>query len=155
MVTVRRILDNVLQPKPLLDVNVANDGERGMLGIAVFNRGISSSDRPFVFVYYTEAKIVDGGEPLGNRLYRYEYVNNQLVNPKLLLDLPAYPGPNHNGGSVTIGPDNNVYVTVGDLSVWTTQAVNWKGTDLEKDHPANESAGILRVSPEGIRSLKA
>jgi aldose sugar dehydrogenase len=147
--TVRRILDNTLQPEPLLDVNITGEGERGMLGIAISNNRSSTSDRPFVFLYYTEAKFRDGGEAVGNRLYRYEYFNNQLVNPKLLLDLPAYPGPYHNGGAITIGPDGNVYVTVGDLGVWTTHAVNWKGTDTEKDHPANGSAGILRVTTEG------
>jgi hypothetical protein len=25
-------------------------------------------------------------------VYRYEFVNNKLINPKLLLDLPATPG---------------------------------------------------------------
>ena len=33
---VRRIVDNVLQPEPLLDVNVSKiTGERGLLGIAI------------------------------------------------------------------------------------------------------------------------
>jgi aldose sugar dehydrogenase len=42
-------------------------------------------------------------------------MNNKLVNPALLLDLPAYPGPYHNGGAITIGPDNNIYIPIGDL----------------------------------------
>ena len=37
------------------------------------------------------------------------------MNPKLLLDLPVMPGPPHNGGKVVIGPDRNVYVTIGDV----------------------------------------
>jgi aldose sugar dehydrogenase len=41
--------------------------------------------------------MTDGKAPLGNRLYRYELVNDKLINPKLLLDLPADPGPRHNG----------------------------------------------------------
>ena len=53
---------------------------------------------------------------MGNRLYRYELVNNKLINPKLLLDLPTTPGPSHDGGVVRIGPDNNVYVVAGDLN---------------------------------------
>jgi glucose/arabinose dehydrogenase len=37
------------------------------------------------------------------------------VNRTLLLDLPAFPGPYHNGGATTIGPDNNIYLPIGDL----------------------------------------
>src|SRR5919199_5895314 len=33
--TVQRLVNGVMLPKPLLDVNVANKNERGMLGIAV------------------------------------------------------------------------------------------------------------------------
>jgi aldose sugar dehydrogenase len=116
--TVQRIIDGQIQPEPLLDVNVAGAVERCMCGIAI------STDTPghtYVFLYYTEADstdredMTDGNAPLGNRLYRYELVNNKLVNPKLLLDLPAYPGPRHNGGAIAIGPDNNLYITVGDI----------------------------------------
>jgi len=45
----------------------------------------------------------------------HEIIDNKLVNPKLLLDLPYQPGPAHNGGVITIGPDNNVYVMVGNF----------------------------------------
>ena len=97
-------------------------GERGMLGIAISKNENESSSRPtYVFLYYTETK-VEGSDacpkansceprnnPLGNRLYRYEFINNTLLNPKLLLDLPADPVPTHNGGKIIIGPDNNVY----------------------------------------------
>ena len=44
-----------------------------------------------------------------------ELVNDRLVNPKLILDLPISPGPFHNGGKIRIGPDNNVYIIIGDL----------------------------------------
>lgn len=54
---------------------------------------------------------------MGNRLYRYELSDNKLVNPKLLLDLPATPGAIGNGGKVIVGPDNNVYVAIGDVGI--------------------------------------
>lgn len=53
---------------------------------------------------------------MGNRLYRYELVNDQLINPKLLLDLPAGPGSKDNGGPVLIGPDDNVYSVIGHVA---------------------------------------
>jgi len=95
-----RIINGQKLDAPLLDVNVANVSERGLLGIAVANNtnNSKSDSTPYVFLYYTETKDRDGGEVLGNRLYRYDLVDNKLVNPKLLLNLPTKPGPSHNGG---------------------------------------------------------
>src|SRR5215208_632 len=151
--TVQRIIDGQIQPEPLLDVNVAGAVERCMCGIAI------STDTPghtYVFLYYTEAEsadrddMTDGKAPLGNRLYRYELVNDKLVNPKRLLDLPANPGPSHNGGKIIIGPDNNLYITVGDVDGsfkeedTETQAQNYpNGVD-----PDGRS-GILRITQGG------
>ena len=116
--TVQRIVNGEMLPEPILDVNVANKSERGMLGIAVPKNG--TTNNTYVFLYFTES-VQDGNDdcpeddfcnpgndPLGNRLYRYQLVNDKLVNPKLLLDLPATSGPAHNGGAITIGPDNKV-----------------------------------------------
>jgi aldose sugar dehydrogenase len=114
--TVQRIIHGERLPQPLLDVNVNSEGERGMLGIAVLlKNNHTKNDKTFVFLYYTEAKSKDGGQPLGNRLYRYELADNKLEHPKLLLDLPATPGPRHNGGAIAVGPDNSLYVPVGDI----------------------------------------
>ena len=38
-----------------------------------------------------------------------------LTNPQLLLDLPSGPGTNHQGGKLKIGPDNQLYVVVGEM----------------------------------------
>ena len=74
----RRIVNDTLQQKPLLDVNVSRvTGERGMLGVTTSK---NMEGYEYVFLYFTESK-VDNGEPIGNRLYRYEFVNDKLVNP--------------------------------------------------------------------------
>src|SRR5215211_3757633 len=104
--TVRRIIGGELQPEPLLDVAVANNNgtnERGMLGMAVAEHNETTT---YVFLYYTESGGGQDGDdsagvvPAGNRLYRYELVEKgdsaELINPKLLLDLPARPGPRYN-----------------------------------------------------------
>ena len=145
--TVQRIIDGQIQPEPLLDINVAGAVERCMCGIAI------STDTPghtYVFLYYTEAEsadrddMTDGKAPLGNRLYRYELVNDKLVDPKLLLDLPANPGPRHNGGAIKIGPDNNLYVTIGDVDDPETQSQNQRDGGLP-----DMTSGILRITQEG------
>src|ERR1044072_5439166 len=88
----------------LLDLNVATKSERGLLGIAVLDisktkhaSNYGPNDK-FVFLFVTETKNQDEGEILGNRVYRFDFVNGSLINPVLLLDLPYLPGPSHNGG---------------------------------------------------------
>ena len=109
-----------------------------------------SGGNVYVFLYFTKAGAsgtdgtISSCEPVGNRLYRYEWINDQLVNPKLLLDLPAIPGPCHNGGVVTIGPDNNVYVIIGDVDGHKTQAQN-----QESGEEPDETSGILRITQDG------
>src|ERR671914_2626776 len=145
--TVRVIEDGELQPEPLLDVAVANDGERGMLGTAVSKENDTTT---YVFLYFTESgggadgDDTQGVPPAGNRLYRYELQGNQLVNPLLLLDLPALPGPHYNGGPVLIGPDNNVYVIIGDVGGHTTMVQNF-----ENSPEPDGTSGILRVGKNG------
>jgi glucose/arabinose dehydrogenase len=151
--TVIRIVNGATLADPLLQVNVASEVERGMLGIAISNftnqtsidnNNITTSSGAYVFLYYTEAVSVQDDTPIGNRVYRYELADNKLVNPKLLLDLPAIPGPRHNGGDITIGPDNNLYVAIGDVDGHTTEAQN-----LHDGGRPDGTGGILRITQNG------
>ena len=57
--TVRRVVNGTLLSESLLDVNVATEGERGMLGIAVAKdqNNSNQNDHPrSVLLYYTEAE---------------------------------------------------------------------------------------------------
>ncbi|MDW0315748.1 MAG: PQQ-dependent sugar dehydrogenase, partial [Nitrososphaeraceae archaeon] len=137
--TVQRIVNGQMLDRPLLQVNVSSEVERGMLGIAVSKD--NQTGKPLVFLYFTES---EGGEPIASRLYRYELLNDTLVNPILLLDLPAVPGPRHNSGNIIIGPDNNLYVSVGDLDGHITMAQNVKGGGWP-----DGSSAILRITQDG------
>jgi len=137
--TVQRIVNGQMLAEPLLQVNVSSEVERGMLGIAVSND--NQTKIPNVYLYFTEA---EGEKPLASRLYRYELTNDTLVNPKLLLDLPAEPGPRHNAGNIIIGPDNDLYVSVGDLDGHTTMAQNVAGGGKP-----DGSSAILRITQDG------
>ena len=143
---IKRIINDILEAEPLIDVNVAaGAGERGMLGI-VLSKNIKHT---YVFVYFTESEF-DGGPPTGNKLYRYELLDNKLSNRKLLLDLPYSPGPYHNGGDIAIGSDNNLYITVGDLdNVDDKVRPNATTQNSIGGNDPNGSGGILRITQNG------
>ena len=151
---VLRIVDGRVLEKPLLHVNVATQFlEWGLLGIAISRQGNSAGDdsgqgHTYVFLYYTKST-ANPRVSAGNHLFRYELVNDQLVNPVDLLNLPSNaPDPivesNHNGGKVLIGPDNNVYTVIGDVGSHDGQAQNNKiGKKLDG------TSGILRITKDG------
>ena len=155
--TVQRIVNGTISPHPLLDVNVSTGAERGMLGIAV-GKNITTNI-PYVFLYYTESNLSGNLDksnlaksnvlPLGNRLYRYELVNDKLVNPRLFLDLPTTPGPIHNGGKMVIGPDNNIYLSVGDLNSVRTKSKLTLAQNVKNGLNPDGRGGILRMSQAG------
>jgi glucose/arabinose dehydrogenase len=157
--TVKRIIHGQVQPKPLLDLDVASQGERGMLGIDIAKNNNNGST--YVFLYFTESSTGDDysgdertNEPLGNRLYRYEWLNNSLTNPKLLLDIPAIPGPNHNGGNIAIGPDNNVYLSIGNLNDKELQEYHTRADNVNVGREPDGRSGILRITQDGRPALK-
>ena len=162
---VKRIVNGVILEEPVLDVNVATSYERGLLGIAIAendNDGKNDTTQRnsnIVYLYYTESQqdandvcsssTSCNGEngPLGNRLYIYELVDNKLVNPKLLLDLPASPGGSHNGGSILVGPDNNIYLPIGEVGYLAGQISN-----NDEGPPPDGRGGILRQQLAGRNS---
>ena len=82
---VLRVLNHKLLSEPLLDVNVTNQWESGLLGITISK----VADKVYVFLYYTESTNGDGTNasstgPSYNNLYRYELINYKLRNPKLI-----------------------------------------------------------------------
>ena len=150
--TVQRIVDGVKLTEPLIDLDVARHD--GLLGIAVQKdtdkpQPDSGNDLTHVFLYFTAAK-KDGGDPLGNVLYRYDLVNNKLENPKLLLDLPV--ARQHFGGKLLIGQDELVYLTVGEVQDDKNQAHKKSSAlnniDKDADEP-NGRGGILRIDQNG------
>ena len=146
------VINGQVQRPPALDVQVASDKERGLLGIDVSKH---ADGRTYAFVYYTESgggtdddDYTNGIKSTGNMLERYEYVGGKLINPLRLLDLPSNPGitnrSEHIGGKVAIGPDNNVYVGVGEMGGHRTLAQN----DVNGSN-ADGTGGILTITQNG------
>lgn len=104
---VRLIRDGLLQNNPVLDVSVSNNSERGLLGIETVGND--------VYLFFTES-LIDGGDPLGNRIYKYSWNGTNLNNPVLVKEFPVTPGPNHNGGVLAKDLDDNIFAIIGDLN---------------------------------------
>jgi aldose sugar dehydrogenase len=136
--TVHLVSNGILQKKPVLKVQVDTKGERGMLGI-------THSRKDTVFLYFTES---EHDKPLRNRVYRYHWNGVNLVNRTLILDLPAAPGPYHQGGKLKIGTDNYLYAVIGDLTTILGVLQNYK--DGKKP---NDTSVILRVNPDNGSSV--
>jgi aldose sugar dehydrogenase len=153
---VRLVSNGILQVKPVLQVSVDTQSERGLLGIAIMNSSnlsnldnnrsatvnkINNNNNKFVFLYYTES--IGGGSDLRNRVYKYTWdqQNRSLINPVLLLDLPALPGPNHDGGKLVIGQDNYLYAVIGDL--------NHRGQlqNIKYGTAPDDTSVIFRINP--------
>ncbi|MGH9953279.1 MAG: PQQ-dependent sugar dehydrogenase, partial [Nitrososphaeraceae archaeon] len=172
--TVQRIKDGEMYPEPLIDVNVANMRERGMLGIAIHEG--TGNIPTYVFLYFTESRnkdvdnIAEESLVLGNNLYRYELSENgtKLTNPKLLLSLPSESSSIHNGGKLVISSDENLYLVVGDLGTRETTTQNsingsmpdgtsviyrlTKDGEAASDNPFSEMPMLSKYYAYGIRN---
>jgi aldose sugar dehydrogenase len=146
--SVRLVSNGVLQDTPVLQIPVNSQNERGLLGVEVVNESnITAGTAPnggslqsTVFLYFTE----EGGEngELRNRVYKYQWNGQSLVNPTLILDLPAGPGTNHQGGKLIVGPDGFLYAIIGELQR-EGQLQNIQGGPNPDD-----SGVIFRVNPQ-------
>ena len=162
---VDRIVNGQMLDEPVVDVN--SYFQDGLIGIDVSKNQNGST---YVFLYFNEASKKYGADiddpqeadkvnntlgyaREGDRLYRYELVNNKLVNPKLLIDLRA-PQPNkdleaqHHGGEVVVGPDKAVYVIVGDLDGWKYDEKT-KAQNYNDGKEPDGRASVLRVTQDG------
>lgn len=92
-----------------LDVTdrVTVGGEQGLLGLA-FHPSYASNGR--FFVHYSGA---DGRTVLSEFRVSDDPAAADRGSERVLLTVPQ-PAPNHNGGTVTFGPDGHLYLGLGD-----------------------------------------
>ena len=137
------INNGTLMSQPILSVQVETRATRGLLGITAIEKPSSAAnDRNFVFLYFTE---LFGQDQVRNRVYRYEWSQEYetLVNSTMVVDLPADPGPGHNGGKLEADRNGTIYAVIGDL---------FREGQLQNvaDGPAAEdSSVIIRITENG------
>ncbi len=85
-----------------------------------------------VYLYFTESK-KDGCDALGNRIYKYDWDREKLIDPILLEELPS--SVSHNGGAMVVGLDDQVYAVIGDTlryALLQYKPIEWlEGTDID------------------------
>jgi glucose/arabinose dehydrogenase len=112
--TIRTVHDNSLAPNFFLDLrsSIASGGERGLLGMAFAPDAVESRR------FYINFTNLDGNTVVS----RFTRREDGSVDPNSRFDLVwpdgrrfiAQPFANHNGGHLAFGPDNYLYVGLGD-----------------------------------------
>jgi glucose/arabinose dehydrogenase len=111
---------------------VDGSGERGALGIALHPAWPTVKQ---VFVYVTRMR----AGHLENEVVRFRVHNGSAGRLRVLLHAPASSNPYHNGGRILFGPDDELYVMVGDGH----NAAN------AQDRTHNVRGKILRLNTDG------
>jgi glucose/arabinose dehydrogenase len=144
---VKRVIDGNMM-EPLLKLDVSGKDERGLLGIDIDKKEYTGFDVLYVYLSYVECK---SKETCENKVVRYELdkENNRLIFPKQILAVNSFPDDSHVGGVVKVGPDDNVYVTLGDFSCTTCAQFETQAQNFANGVSPDGRAGILRISPDG------
>ncbi|MEW6109818.1 MAG: PQQ-dependent sugar dehydrogenase [Nitrospirota bacterium] len=127
---IRLVQNGQLQLKPYALLEVAHEGEGGLMGLALhpeFPR------KPYIYAMHTYKK----GNDIYNRVIRLKDNGTTGIFDRVIID--NIPGDRlHNGGRIAFGPDGMLHITTGE----TFKA------ELAQD--LNSLGGkILRVTPEG------
>jgi glucose/arabinose dehydrogenase len=130
---VRVVENDVLLPTPLLDIEVNDFNERGLISIALhpdfFNNG-------YYYAYYCPKNRNK------NRVVRFTATNNGKStlpgSEVLLIELDTLVGGIHNGGCLKFGPDGKLYIGTGEGGVSTNSKLL-----------TNTLGKILRINEDG------
>lgn len=134
---VHLIANGNFQGTPVLKENVTTAVDQGMDGIDVVGKK--------VYLYFTESSS-NGGPPLGNRVYSYDWNGHNLVNKTLVKALPAFENY-HIGGIMTTDLNGSIYLIVGDMGRYEE---NKAGVDENNGTgPPDDTGVIMRIFPPG------
>jgi glucose/arabinose dehydrogenase len=117
--------DGALQDEPVAEVDVSNQGEGGLLGLAL---DPDFAENGFVYLYFTT--------PNAMKLERWRFADGRLTREADLIDGTIQAGLIHDSGRIAFAPDGDLYVATGEAG---------QG-DLAQD-PESLNGKFLRLAP--------
>ena len=133
---IRILQGDKILPEPFATLrDVSNYWESGLMGLALHP---NFPQEPYVYAMYV-VENPETGLPSGQRVVRFRDVNNAGQDYTVMLDnLPSTTTNRHNGGRIAIGPDGNLYLSIGDIDI----------PSLAQD-TTSPVGSILRISADG------
>jgi glucose/arabinose dehydrogenase len=145
-----------------LSGRVVPTGERGLLGVA-FHPAYQSNGLVYTYTSEPAAMPADFPLPLGvspdNATVITEWIVPVPEDPAAVIDPAsgrivlsiAQPQANHNGGALSFGPDDRLYISLGDGGAGDDQGPGHSPQGNGQD-PGNPLGAILRIDPDGADS---
>ena len=106
--TIRHVSNGELVEEPVLDLDVANAVEGGLLGITSYENNI--------YLFLTESN-VDGGESTGTVILKYFWDGKNLVNRELVREVIKSQDGNHHHSGILLSRStipNQILAVIGD-----------------------------------------
>ncbi len=108
--TIRVVVDGVTGDQPFLDITDrvgSSSSEQGLLGLAF---APNYADSGLFYVYYTDLN----GNTVVSRFSTPDDAGIAEPASEEIILAQDQPAPNHNGGMLAFGPDNYLYIGLGD-----------------------------------------
>ena len=118
--------DGKLQADPVAEVDVSEQGEGGLLGLALDPQ---FRDNRLVYLYFTT--------PTAMKLERWRFADDALTREADLIDGTIQAGTVHDSGRIAFGPDDDLYVATGEAGQ----------PELAQD-PDSLNGKYLRLTPD-------
>ncbi len=117
--------DGRLRAEPVAEVDVSEQGEAGLLGLAL---DPEFADNQLVYLYFTT--------PAAMKLERWRFHDDTLTREGDLIDGTIQAGTIHDSGRIAFGPDDDLYVATGEAGQ----------PELAQD-PSSLNGKYLRLTP--------
>jgi aldose sugar dehydrogenase len=125
-----------------------------------FHEPIGHDSNYVIYLYFTEkiykseynnsigVQQKDLNHTTRNRVYEYTWDGiGTFLNPRLIMDMPAEPGPFHNGGKIHMDKSGILYAVIGDLTTINNILQNYPQGKNQSISIPNNSSVIIRVDP--------